>query len=94
MFIQERLVNSKGLLHRILDSVDVPVLKTSDFYNEYWAIKDKWDAYDRPPYTNFNNSYGMFITIAKGIVTGLQLNWQAADSLYGSKKYESMKFVR
>ena len=92
--MSKKLMNHEELIHRELDSVDVTVIKTSDFYNEYWAIKDYWDAFDRPPYTNFSNSYGMFISIARGTLTGLQLNWQAADSLYESKKYEPMKFVR
>ncbi len=91
--LRERLITTDSLLCRKLDSVDVTVLKTSDFFNDYWVIKEMWDEYDRPPYSNFDNSYGMFISIARGTLTGLQLNWQAADSLYESEKYRDMKFV-
>ena len=51
-----------------------------------------WEDSDRPPYTNFDHSYGMFFTIAQDEWTGMQLNWEEMDSLCNGFFYKEMKF--
>lgn len=86
------LSNSDSILSRRLDSIDITIIKPSRFFNDYWYIREHWENSDRPPYSNFDNSYGMFITIAKDKLTGLKLDSQSLDSLCNSINYRDMKF--
>jgi len=86
------LSNSDSILSRRLDSIDITIIKPSRFFNDYWYIREYWENSDRPPYSNFDNSYGMFITIAKDKLTGLRLDSQSLDSLCNSINYRDMKF--
>lgn len=88
------LPSNDTILARRLDSIDITLITPSRFFNNYWFIRENWDEQDRPPYSNFDNSYGMFITIAKGELTGMTLNWQSLDSLCNGYDYKKMKFMK
>lgn len=87
-----RLPKSDTILARRLDSIDVALLRPNKFFNHYWAVKDYWDGSERPPFTNFGNAYGMFFTYIRDVWTGMQLNWEAMDSLCNGYFYKEMKF--
>ncbi len=89
-----RLPKSDTILARRLDSIDVAVLRPNKFFNHYWAVKDYWDGSERPPFYNFENAYGMFFTYIRDEWTGMQLNWQAMDSLCNGDFYKEMKFKK
>ena len=90
--IKLRLSKSDSVLSRTLDSIDIEILKPSRFFNNYWFVRDYWEDSDRPPYTNFDNSYGMFFTITIGKQTGMTLDFQSLDSLCNGYYYKEMKF--
>jgi hypothetical protein len=90
--LKDLLPKSDTILARRLDSVDVVLLRPNKFFNHYWAVKDYWDGSDRPPFSNFDNAYGMFFTYIRDEWTGMQLNWQAMDSLCNGYYYKEMKF--
>ncbi len=94
LFNRMRPLFSKNdsILSRRLDSIDIAITKPSRFFNDYWFIREHWENSDRPPYTNFDNSYGMFITIVKDKLTGMGLDNQSLDSLCNSFQYKDMKF--
>ncbi len=88
------LPTNDSVIARRLDSIDIALTTPSRFFNNYWFIKDKWEDTDFPPYTNFDNSYGMFITIARDELTGMMLERQSMDSLCDGYFYKKMKFKR
>ena len=88
------LQKNDSLIARSLDSIDIELLKPSRFFNDYWFVREHWENSDRPPYTNFDHSYGMFFTIAKDEWTGMLLNWEAMDSLCNGFFYKEMKFKK
>lgn len=90
--IKQRLSHLDSVLSRILDSIDIEILKPSRFFNNYWFVRDYWEDSDRPPYTNFDNSYGMFFTITRAQLTGMKLDSQSLDSLCNGYYYKEMKF--
>jgi hypothetical protein len=92
--IKLRLSKSDSVLSRTLDSIDIEILKPSRFFNNYWFVRDYWEDSDRPPYTNFDNSYGMFFTITIGKQTGMTLDFQSMDSLCNGYYYREMKFKK
>jgi len=86
------LPESDSILSRKLDSIDITMTSPSRFFNDYWFVREYWEDSDRPPYTNFDNSYGMFFTIAKDKLTGQKLDSQSMDSLCNGRFYMEMKF--
>ena len=86
------LPKNDSILFRRLDSVDISMTMPSRFFNDYWFIRHYWEDTDRPPYTNFDNSYGMFFTIAHDKITGQKLDSQSMDSLCNGRFYKEMKF--
>ncbi len=90
--MKELLSKSDSIMSRTLDSIDIALLRTSNFYNNYLYVREHWDDSDRPPYTNFDRSYGMFFQIARDEWTGMKLNWEAMDSLCNGYYYQEMKF--
>jgi len=86
------LPKNDSIIARTLDSIDIALLRPSRFFNDYWFIREHWENSDRPPYSNFDHSYGMFFTIAKDEWTGMLLNWEAMDSLCNGFFYKEMKF--
>ena len=92
--ILNNLEELKGLQYRKLDSIVIALTKPNRFFDYYWEVKDYWENSDRPPYTNFDNSYGMFITIARDEWTGMQLFWRDLDSLCNGQYYKTMKFKK
>jgi hypothetical protein len=90
--IKARLSNPDSLSYRILDSIDLAMMKPSRFFNNYWYVREYWEGSERPPYSNFDNSYGMFFTLVRDEWTGMQLFWRDLDSLCKGYYYEEMKF--
>ncbi len=86
------LPKNDSIISRRLDSIDIALLRPSNFFNFYWTVQKYWEDSDRPPYTNFDNSYGMFFTITRDAWTGLTLNWDAMDSLCSGFFNKEMKF--
>ena len=86
------LPKSDDIIVRTLDSIDVSILKPSKCFSDWWSVKDNWDNSDNPPYTNFDHSYGLFITYRIGKETGFTLNRQSMDTLCNGYLYKGMKF--
>ncbi len=90
--ILNSLAEDENILYRKLDSIDIALMKPNRFFDNYWMVREYWEDSDRPPYTNFDNSYGMFFTIARDEWTGMQLFWRDLDSLCEGYYYKGMKF--
>lgn len=90
--MMELIPENSAVIYRTLDSIDISLLRTSKIFNNYLFIKDIWENTDKPPYTNFDNSYGLFFSITRDGWTGMLLNWQAMDSLCDSANYRSLRF--
>ena len=90
--MKKLIPDNDSVLYRKLDSIDIALLRTSKFFNNYLFIRDYWENTDNPPYSNFDQSYGMFFCLAKAHWTGMQLNYQSLDSLYKSERYKELKF--
>ncbi|MEA1876895.1 MAG: hypothetical protein U9N86_08515 [Bacteroidota bacterium] len=86
------LPSSDSILTRRLDSIDVAIISPCRAFSEYWFVREYWENSDNPPYTNFDNSYGMFISYKIGKQTGFVLNRQTMDSLCKGYNYKEMKF--
>lgn len=86
------LSDDETVVYRKLDSIDIALMKPNRFFDNYWMVREYWEDSDRPPYTNFDNSYGMFFTIARDEWTGMQLFWRDLDSLCEGQYYKGMKF--
>ena len=86
------LPKSDSIIYRKLDSIDIALLRTSNIFEKYQYIRDYWENTDNPPYTNFDHSYGLFFLLAREEWTGMQLNWQAMDSLCRGEEYKDLKF--
>ncbi len=87
-----QLQKNDSILSRKLDSIDIEITRPSKFFNYYWSVREYWEDSDRPPYTNFDNSFGMFITIERDKLTGMKLDSQSMDSLCNGYNYKEMKF--
>ena len=90
--ILNSLTDDEDILYRKLDSIDIALMKPNRFFDSYWVVREYREDSDRPPYTNFDNSYGMFFTIARDEWTGMQLFWRDLDSLCEGQYYKGMKF--
>lgn len=90
--IRERINDHDSILYRTLDSIDIALMRPSKFFNQYWYLHEKWGDNDYHPCTNFDHSYGMFFTYVQDEWTGMQLNWQAMDSLCNGQYYKQLKF--
>ena len=90
--IMERLTESDSLVARTIDSIDVSLLKACRFFNNYWSVRENWENTDRPPYSNFDSSYGMFFTIVRDEWTGMKISDKDMDSLCRGYYYRHMKF--
>lgn len=86
------LPKNDSILSRRFDSIDITLIEPSKFFNDYWFVREHWEDSDRPPYTNFDNSYGIFFTVAKAQITGQKLDSQTLDSLCNGYFYKEMKF--
>ena len=84
--------NNPEVLSRTLDRVNVTIIKPDKCFSDWWQIKGYWENSDNEPYTNFSNSYGLFITYLKGETTGLILDRQSMDTLCHGYLYEVMRF--
>ena len=82
----------KNVEARVLDSIDFVIIRPSSAFSEYWYVREYWEKTDRPPFTNFDQSYGMFFTYKKGEMTGFTLDRRTLDSLCNGTPYKSMKF--
>jgi hypothetical protein len=83
---------NENIITRILDSVDVTITNPSKCFSDFWSVKDYWENTDNPPFSNFDNSYGLFITYNIGTKTGYLLNRQSMDTLCNGYLYKEMKF--
>jgi hypothetical protein len=96
----ERLFNRMKMLipyredvvARILDSIDIEIIAPSKCFSDYWEVKDISGDSNLPPFTNFDNSFGLFYTFKIGRKTGMKLNPQSLDTLCKSNSYQVMKF--
>lgn len=87
------LSKNDSILYRKLDSIDIALMKTSNIFEKYLYIRDYWENTDRPPYTNFDHSYGLFFQMVRDEWTGMLLNRQAMDSLCRASGYRDLKFI-
>ena len=87
-----KIPDNKDVEVRILDSIDIEIIRPSSAFSEYWYVREYWENTDRPPFTNFDNSFGMFFTYKKGELTGFTLDRRTHDSLCNGTQYKSMKF--
>jgi hypothetical protein len=90
--MKQLLPKSNDIIYRKLDSIDITIIKPSKCFSDWWFVKDYWESSDNPPYTNFDNSYGLFITYLIGSQTGFVLNRQSMDTLCNGYLYKEMKF--
>jgi len=86
------LPNDDIILARTLDSIDVAIYRPNRIFSEYWFVREYWENSDRPPFSNFDNSYGLFITYKIGKQTGFRLERRTLDSLCYGEFYKEMKF--
>ncbi len=84
--------SDESILARTLDSIDVSIVRPNRVFSNYWEVREYWDNIDRPPYSNFDNSYGMFFTYQVGVKTGYSLDNRVMDSLCNGYYYKKMKF--
>ena len=84
--------SDESILARTLDSIDVSIVRPNRVFSNYWEVREYWQNIDRPPYSNFDNSYGMFFTYQVGVKTGYTLDNRAMDSLCNGYYYKKMKF--
>ena len=86
------LTKDDVIISRSLDSIEVAITNPSKCFSDYWSVKDFWENSDNPPYTNFDKSYGLFITYSIGKKTGFVLNRQSMDTLCKGYHYKEMRF--
>jgi hypothetical protein len=60
------LPKSNDVVYRTLDSIDVTIIKPSKCSSDWWQVREYWENSDNPPLTNFDHSYGLFITYLIG----------------------------
>lgn len=87
-----RLPKIDSLQVRVLDSIDIRMLAPSKVFSDYWYVQEHWEEMDMPPFSNFDNSYGLFVTLMEGRLTGLKFDNQSMDSLCNGSQFKEMKF--
>jgi len=86
------LPKNDSILVRTLDSIDLRITVPCTVFNKYWFVREHWEDSDYPPFTNFDHSYGLFLTVATAKLTGLVLTRRSMDSLCDGYYYKEMKF--
>ncbi|MCX6226687.1 MAG: hypothetical protein NTV01_18385 [Bacteroidia bacterium] len=84
----------ENVVARRLDSIDIQIIAPSKCFSDYWEVKDYSDDSNIPPFTNFDNSFGLFYTYKIGSKTGMKLNPQSLDTLCKGNSYKEMKFKK